>query len=389
MGVTVGEPLNYDSAMKSAVIFVDNLRIGGIQRLAIDEAYELSDMGICCTIVTQEDPKLQNPSLKYFSEIEKQSIEDRNIDIKILNPNRFKFLLELRSLLNSISGLDLIISHSFRASFALKILKLFVVKHTIVVNTKIHQIPTLVDRTQRLKRFIYAQFTDQLFCFSEAVRASWPFQFGKGISNFVVCSQEITLLRNGVYLPRLPELRTSSHTDIIRPRLIFLGRPTFWKGLGVLERLAQEPTLLKFDFLFVIPTYEESSLNELSLLLGTRMQVITGKSVGELEIFVGDIHLYPTQYGENSPITESISLNCLELLGVGIPSIVTAGGQITWTEEDFKEVFLEADWSDMNEVLNQINIASNFVMDPSLHSRLRNLIDIKNEINFLRARLVK
>ena len=370
--------------MNSALIFVDNLRIGGIQRLALDESYSLSDMGIKCIIVTQEDPKLHRTSLKYFSDIEKDFLEKKNVEIKIFSSSRWKFYLELRRLLNQSSEIELIISHSLRASFSLKIFKFISRRKNITINTKIHQLPSLVDTHQRLKRFIYAQFTDRLFCFSEAVQKTWSSQFGLHLSKLSSLGREINLLRNGVYLPRLPELKKPSETEFIRPRLIFLGRLAFWKGLSTLEQLAQESTLSKYDFLFVIPTYDESTLKEISLLLGTRMQVITGKSVGELEVFVGDIHLYPTQYGLNSPITESVSLNCLELLGVGIPSIVTAGGQITWTERDFRQVLLEVDWADMEDVLSQINLASKFVLDPELHLRLRNIIDIRNEVDILR-----
>lgn len=369
--------------MKSAVIFVDNLRIGGIQRLALDESYMLSDMGFKCTVISQEDPRLQSAQLKYFSDIEDNLIKRKNVEIKIFNPNRGKFFLEIKSFLGSSSEIELIVSHSLRASFALKIYKVLFRKRDLIINTKIHQLPSLVDPSQRLKRLIYSQFTDHLFCFSEAVRRTWSIQFGLLFSKLFIFSKNVQVLRNGVYLPRLPELRKPLNATSFRPRLVFLGRLAFWKGLSTLEQLAKEPSLSKYDFLFVIPTYDETSLREISSLLGTRMQVITGKSVNELEVFIGDIHLYPTQYGENSHITESVSLNCLELLGVGIPSIVTAGGQMTWTESDFRKVFLEVNWIDLEDVLNQISNASNFVLDPELHSRLRDIIDIRNEVNFL------
>ncbi len=371
--------------MSSALVFVDNLRIGGIQRLALDESYVLSDLGIKCIIVTQEKPKLYTPQLQYFSEIEREIIEAKNISIKIFSANRLKFFLDLWRLLGDSQEIELIISHSLRASFSLKMFKLIFHRKDLTINTKIHQIPSLVDKIQRLKRFIYAQFTDHLYCFSEAVQKTWSSQFGQDLSKLLSYSKDIRLLRNGIYLPRLPELRYPAHANLTRPRLIFLGRIAFWKGLGTLERLAQESELSKFDFLFVIPVFDEMSFKELSLLLGPRMSVIAGKSVGDLEINVGDIHLYPTQYGENSMVTESVSLNCLELLGVGIPSIVTAGGQVTWTEKDFEQVFFEVNWANMDDVLNKIALASKFVMNRDLHLRLRNIIDIRNEIESLRS----
>lgn len=377
--------MNYATEMSSAVIFVDNLRVGGIQRLALDESYVLTDMGIKCTIVTQEDPRQYGSQQKYFTEIERKDIEERNISIQIFNSDRRKFFLDLKSFLNKSPEIELIISHSLRASFSLKLIKFISRRRNLTINTKIHQVPSLVDRGQRFKRLIYAQFTDHLYCFSEAVRSTWYLQFGQAFSKLLIYSKEIKLLRNGVYLPRLPKLSNPSLFNLNHPRLIFLGRLAFWKGLDTLKKIAQEPRLSQFDFLFVIPKYDESDLSDFSLLLGSRMQVVAGKSVGELQIFAGDVHLYPTQYGENSLITESVSLNCLELLGVGIPSLVTAGGQITWGEKDFSQVFFEVDWANMDEVVNQIMLASKFVMDPELHSRLRSIIDVKNEIVLLRV----
>lgn len=211
------------------------------------------------------------------------------------------------------------------------------------------------------------------------VQSIWRF-----FSRFKGFSKRIDLLRNGIYLPRLPKI-CPPRGDAINPRLIFLGRFAFWKGLEILERLARESSLNKFDFLFIVPSYNGSSLVAISKILGNRMKIITGKSVGDLEIYPGDIHIYPTQYGKTSLITESVSLNCLEMAGIGIPSVITRGGQITWHECEFKEIFFEVDWTNLDEVVEQISRAGGFKMSLELQLRLNQIISINNELDALQV----
>jgi hypothetical protein len=114
------------------------------------------------------------------------------------------------------------------------------------------------------------------------------------------------------------------------------------------------------------------------------MEVVSGQSVGDLQIYSGDVHLYPTQYGSNSTVIESVSLNCLEMAAIGIGSVITSGGQLTWQEEEFGNVFFQVDWSDIDQVVSQISKASELRIDVDLHSRLKDLISIDNELNVLR-----
>lgn len=370
--------------MATALIFVDNLRIGGIQRLALDEAYGLSDRGIEATLATLENPINQSTEIKYFSSIEHDLLSEKRVQVTVLPSNRLELFRQTKILLKKYNN-PLIVSHSLRSTFILKLIKVTSPKLQVKVNTKIHQLPSLIDRSQRVKRFIYAQFSDELYCFSEAVRLTWYNQFGNFFLRFKGFSKRIELLRNGVYLPRLPKICPPPQGIAINPRLIFLGRFTFWKGLEILERLARESSLNKFDFLFIVPSYNGSSLVAISKILGNRMKIITGKSVGDLEIYPGDIHIYPTQYGKNSLITESVSLNCLEMAGIGIPSVITRGGQITWHECEFKEIFFEVDWTNLDEVVGQISRAGEFKMSLELQLRLNQIISINNELDALQV----
>jgi hypothetical protein len=68
--------------VKQALICVDNLRIGGYQRLALDEAYALSDRGIKVIFVVLEENSILNSEIPTFLEIENDLIRNKDIKIK-------------------------------------------------------------------------------------------------------------------------------------------------------------------------------------------------------------------------------------------------------------------------------------------------------------------
>lgn len=369
--------------MNHALICVDNLRIGGFQRLALDEAYALSDRGFIVSIFVLEESNSTTAGIKTFFEIESGLISSKNIDINFSAHHWLRLLLDLRHTINSIPKSPLIISHSLRCTVMLKIFKLFYQKRQLTINTKVHQLPSLTDPKQRLKRLIYSQFTDYLFGFSEAVRVAWTTQFGNQFRLLLRFTKRLDLLRNGIYLDRLPVRDKLNLTSISRPRIIFLGRLTFWKGLSIFETISLLGELKDYDFLFIIPSYVDSDFLKLKAVLGDRLQIVEGKSINQLQFYEGDVHLYPALYGGNSKIIESVSLNCLEMACLGIPSLITVGGQITWREPIFNKVFLEVDWDSIDQVVSEIRRASKLKIQNEDLDLIRRKIDINSELDRL------
>ena len=76
------------------LILVDNLNIGGIQRLALDQAYELSDQGHSCEIWIFHDYMGQ---LDLFHAKESELIELKNLKIKYISGSKFNQLKRTRS----------------------------------------------------------------------------------------------------------------------------------------------------------------------------------------------------------------------------------------------------------------------------------------------------
>jgi len=360
--------------MRKAFIFVDDLRVGGYQRLTLDQAYKLSDLGIEVAVFVLSPENEWN-----FARIESDLIMQKRVKLISVSNKRFILIDFLRNIFKSEDTEVLLISHSLRATLALRMLKsLNCFKGTI--NTTLHQLPGLSHKSQRVKRFIYAQFSDNLFCFSKATEMNWYSQFGSQLSKPLrFLSKEISVLRNGIYLDRLPN---QSHTGLEdnQPRIIYLGRISFWKGLHTLKGLARLPELNHFDFLLMVPKISPEDLAELSTLLQDRLEIIEGKSISALESRKGDVHIYPAHYGEGVSIIESISLNCLEMSALGVPSLVSKGGLLTWPDLAESKLIREVDWSDLEAVAQALIHTSKIQVGDIELKIVRQIVDIENQI---------
>ena len=360
--------------MNRAYIIVDNLKIGGYQRLSLDQAYALADLDFTVSIIVLS-PKGQWDAAK----IEATDLFQKTIELVESGSSRFSIFKTLVKKIPPGERDALIISHSLRATFALRFMKILLGRK-FTINTTLHQLPRLSHFSQRLKRFIYSQFSDNLYCFSRAAEMDWYSQFGDKFefftSNF---SKKIHLMRNGVYLGRLIHERNILETKT-SPRIIYLGRLSFWKGLETIKMMAKSLELNEYNFVLMVPAIKPEDLAELSALLGNRLTVIEGKSVASFSSQRGDVHIYPANYGNEVKVIESISLNCLEMCAMGVPSVVTAGGLVTWPELSDCGLVQEVDWSNIKEIERVIRLSQFVELSVSEQTRITQLVDINRQI---------
>ena len=363
--------------MRKAFIFVDNLRVGGYQRLTLDQAYKLSDLDIDVSVFVLSPESEWN-----FARIESNLIKQKRVQLIPVSDKRFLLVKFFLKIFKSEEQKILLISHSLRATLALRILKILKCFEG-TINTTLHQLPGLSHESQKIKRFVYAQFSDNLFCFSKAVEMNWYNQFGVRFSRLIrFLSKEISVLRNGIYLERLPN-QLQNGLECNQPRIIYLGRITFWKSLDTLKNLAILPELNHFDFLLMVPKITSEDLADLSTILPNRLEIIEGKSISSLRSRKGDVHIYPAHYGEGVSIIESISLNCLEMSAIGVPSLVSKGGLHTWPELKTSKLIREVDWSKLEAVGSALIDASNTQIDHIELMKVRQIVDIENQISKL------
>jgi glycosyltransferase involved in cell wall biosynthesis len=352
--------------MGQVIIAVENLRIGGYQRLALDQAYYLSDISYRCTLLLL-NPEV--PGLKTFVDTENQLIHSKNLVISRLAGRRIQDYFAIRNLLNADESKILVISHSMRSTVLFSLARIGI-KKRVVINTTIHQLPSLSKSIQRFKRFIYAQFSENLFGYSDAVIKDWNARY----SNF---GKRISLLRNGIYEGRLNT--TSASFGEEKPRLIFLGRNTSWKGIETYFDLFNLPVFSNHHGLMMIASASKDIRTAAEKVGANRVEIIEGANLQNFIPRKGDLHVYPSQYGIGAKFTEPISLNCLEMVLLGTPSLVTASSENTWPELYEMGFFIAVSWenrSKLSEMLTEKTLSRvSFKQE-----NIRQLVSISNNV---------
>jgi glycosyltransferase involved in cell wall biosynthesis len=203
------------------------------------------------------------------------------------------------------------------------------------------------------------------------------------LSRVLFGRKPILLLRNGIFLDRIKNFERKKFYGDAELRLVFLGRPTSWKGVNSILDLAQSQALSDAKILFFFPYKPDGLFDNLPTDVSGRISVVVGKSFRDYEPNFGDVHLYPANYGVSARFIESISLNCLEMASVGIPSILTKSGLLTWPEFLHNPLFVEVDWSDNIETVQKICESHTTQVTDSELSRIRTIISVENHTSQL------
>ena len=366
--------------MYKIVIVVQNLKIGGFQRVALDEAYAFKSLGLDVCILTLE-PFMQNE----FYILEGDLIKSYGLEITFVGQTRLEFL---KTLINFVqpSMEYKFICHNLRGTVLIKLLKAFSPRkhNNILIITVIHQLPALSSYIQRHKRFLYASFSDLLFAYSKGVKLDWDLRVRDNvIYQRLFRNKKINILRNGVFLERLPNIADNVNLESGDLRLLFLGRNTGWKGIQTVIKIGEDPSLKNAYLHFIVPSNDKSFLRLCSEGLLRRISFQIGGSISSFKPNFGDVHLYPTNYGDGVKFIESISLNCLEMAAIGVPSLISSGGLGTWPEFRGLSLIREVNWHEMEETIELIKQVSNTTIDPVELNYIRKIVNIENHVNIL------
>jgi hypothetical protein len=358
---------------KSVLIVVDNLRVGGIQRLAIDECYSLNKRGIKHLLVSLEAFEEYNSIVKVDEEFEEIS----QLKLKYLRKGKFRQLFELTKLVNQ--DFNLIVTHSATAALLLRLATILRIKKVKVI-LYIHQLISLSSKKQALKRFFYFTFAHKLFVSSNQFKLEieaylkdhwWGFLFRK----------KIYFDRMGIYLNRVENQPKKNVCKEAIPHLIFASRMTIWKGFHDFFNLASRSSLKNHKVIFEIfkDDYRHIKIQEID---ENRDHLFYSKSPVSFKYPSNSLHIYPTNYGASIKFPQSIGMNVLEFLALGVPSLISAEGFESWPELE-KSVLIETcNWSDSVEVENKLNKLLS-INEPSARAeslKLREFISIEQHI---------
>jgi glycosyltransferase involved in cell wall biosynthesis len=161
---------------------------------------------------------------------------------------------------------------------------------------------------------------------------------------------------------------------------VFVNRLTSWKGLPTALKIIQSKEFSDSSLLLVTPDDPNKYLVNVDPAVRGRISTVVGKSVSQIDLYPGDLHIYPASYGPSSRYIEAISINVLEMACFGVKSFVTKNGTETWPELAKFGMIFEADWSDLPSVIRTI-LENGAPADVSEISKARELIDIQNNLN--------
>ena len=366
---------------KSVLIVVDNLRVGGIQRLAIDECYSLNKRDIKHLLVSLNAFEENNSIVK----VDEEFAEISQLNIQYLGKGKLRQLNELTKFVKQ--DFNLIVTHSATAALLLRFAVILKMKRVSII-LYIHQLISLSSKKQALKRFFYFTFADKLFVSSN--------QFKLEIETYLkdnwwgpLFRKKIYFDRMGIYLDRVDNQFKAVVCQGDIPHLIFSSRMTVWKGFQVFLDLANKFNSINHKVVFEISKVENRQ-NEIQNLDKDGNHIFYSKSPVSFRYPSKSLHIYPTNYGDSVKYPQSIGMNVLEFLALGVPSLISIEGFQSWPELE-KNVLIETcNWFNSIEVDNKLNKLLNVdvisARDESL--KLRESISIERHVTNLVTQMI-
>lgn len=361
---------------KSVLIIVDNLRIGGIQRLVLDECYSLEEYGVDHQIVSLSPLNLEDSMIMVDSGYSKSKI----INIEYLEGNKIWQISKLTKYISK--NYDLVVSHSTTGAGLIWFARAIKLKR-VKIHLYIHQLISLSSKRQANKRIFYLIFANSIFVSSK--------QFKLDIESYInntywriIMRKKITFDRMGVFLPRLEDTEKNVMCSYNSPHLIFASRPTAWKGYkNYLKICEMYPNV--FHKTIITSNNFKSDNNESNNKVSDSTHIYFGKGPACFKYSDNSIHIYPTDYGDSVKFPQSIGMNVLEFIALGVPSIISNEGYESWPEIKGNPIVQVCNWDNEMEIKNIVKSIFNMSKEDKINStaKLREIISIDSHVKNL------
>ena len=341
--------LHLESKVHNQVfIAVDDLRVGGVQRLALDEAYALADHGRRVTIISLNDQRSGDSILK-IDGTERDKLED--LGINVIHLSAMKNFSKINQIIKLIkkNEMDSVVCHSVTAVVMFRIAG-WIALRRITINLWIHQLITLSAPVQRTKRLGYSILASRIFFSSHQFKLEWESQkLDKIIRTlFSKSDSERIVSRLGIYLPRVLNEGMKINCSEDKNHLIFASRLSAWKGLDTFLNISKSKTD-SHSILMSVNLKNNSDLDQFGINSQTE-HLIDCKPPSFVSNVSKPVHIYPTNYGPNSSYPQAIGLNVLEFACIGIPSLVSREGLTTYPELYDAGLVLAVDWNSQVDI---------------------------------------
>jgi len=340
---------------KNFIIIAENLRIGGIQRLLLDEAYQFLEWDANPKIISLS-PALPGD---HIPDLDQDFSLSKKLHITYLNSEKTEQIKYFYKLIRKYDGPRIFIAHSITGAMLIRICALLSFKKVLII-LQIHQLISLSDKKQQLKRLFYSMCANQIHFSSNQFLLEWEFIIRKRRFLNIIYRKKLHFDRMGVYLPRLvsPEFSKYQLCKENVPHLVYLSRVTTWKGFEKFKLIATKFASTKLHALAMTASNFRQEIFNPEEFNSDNLHVVLNSSVTSLQLNEGSIHLYPSDYGPNIRYPQSIGMNVLEMISQGIPSLISGEGFESWPELCESELVKVVDWSDDEEISRTIEAST-------------------------------
>jgi glycosyltransferase involved in cell wall biosynthesis len=337
-----------------AFLAVDDLRVGGIQRLAMDEAYALAEDGYNVQIINFGADR-ESDSIIFVDGMTKEALNQKSIYITNFSEKKLFRFFKLRKFIIE-NEVDSIICHSPSASLWVRIAAISIFRR-VYISLWIHQVLTLSDLVQAFKRVMFSTTADKIFFSALQFKLEWEANPADKLIRKIRGNQNRSVDRLGVHIPRVLSNSGGFGCEAKFTHLVYASRLTPWKGLEKFDKIIERnpdyhPVILTVN----VPEDHSSSTVK---AISQKDHLLICKSPSSISNVQKAVHIYPTHYGKKVKNPQSVGLNVMEFAVLGIPSLISP--EVTSTYPEILESILveSVDWHDDKLVDKKILLLAN------------------------------
>jgi glycosyltransferase involved in cell wall biosynthesis len=340
----------YKNDQATVFIIVDNLKIGGIQRLALDEGYYFKNSDVKAIIIVLDEAESEDSIVQ----VDKKYYVENPLDILYVGHSNFYKIFNLTKLIRNYGKQSIFVTHSASGVVFARIASVISLRKIKII-LWIHQVITLSDKTQSYKRIFYSLLATKIYFGAAQFQSEWVKYIDSRRIIRKFYNKKTQVSRIGVYLNRVLWDKHDCIENDHGKNLVFASRLTKWKGIDTLERISQE--LLSDGYKTIIMTAKNSGslLVIQDLYASSAFRIILDKCPSNLRGINNLIHIYPTDYGGHTTYPQSIGLNVLEFLALGIPSIISEESFKTFPELKNCLLIETCDWADISQLKTKVH----------------------------------
>jgi hypothetical protein len=170
-----------------------------------------------------------------------------------------------------------------------------------------------------------------------------------------------------------------------------MSRITAWKGFKVFSEYAKAHVNDSMHSLILTTKNGRPEIFDEGSFVDELNHVIYESGVANLAFPPGSVHLYPTNYGVGVSYPQSIGMNVLELLAVGIPSVISPEGFQSWPELEHSPMISTSSWSEEANLEATVTKLSNLSKKEIENEveRFASLISISSHVDRILTRILK